>query len=192
MIQVLTVPGASGGVTLDAAHHLACVSGEPDTDIGGWASPKGAPGRDGDVVHVLRWSPTTGLAEPAGVIAIPPPNDAPPLDAFPPIVPPQRMSWPERLAVSPDGRTLLVALGLADRAAIVDTQTKAVRYVQTGSHPFGAAILPDGKTGLVSNRGPGTVSVIDLASASKVRPGRTCRTRRRSGSTAPARAPTCR
>jgi len=167
VIQVLKVPGASGGVALDAAHHLAYVSGEPDTDIGVWKSPSDAPGRDGDVVHVFRWSPATGEAQPAGVIAVPPPSDAPPLDAFPPILPPQRRSWPERLAVSPDGRTLLVALGLADRAAVIDTSTKAVRYVETGSHPFGAAILPDGKTGLVTNRGPGTMSVIDLASAQK-------------------------
>src|SRR3954452_24822726 len=169
VIQVLKLPGASGGVALDAAHHLAYVSGEPDTDIGEWASPPGAPGRDGDVVHVFRWSAQTGLAEPAGVIAVPPPGDAPTLDSFPPTIPPERRSWPERLAVSPDGRTLLVALGLADRAAIIDTATKAVRYVETGSHPFGAAILPDGKTGLVSNRGPGTVSVIDLAGAQKVK-----------------------
>jgi YVTN family beta-propeller protein len=77
------------------------------------------------------------------------------------------MSWPERLAISPDGGTLLVALGLADNAAIINTKTRAVSYVPTGSHPFGAAILPNGKTGLVSNRGPGTVSVIDLANATK-------------------------
>jgi hypothetical protein len=71
--------------------------------------------------------------------------------------------------VSPDGRTLLVALGLADAAAIVDTGSRTVRYVATGSHPFGAAILPDGRTGLISNRGPGTVSVIDLPSGKKVK-----------------------
>jgi hypothetical protein len=62
-----------------------------------------------------------------------------------------------------------VALGLADSAAVIDTHTKAVRYVDTGSHPFGAAVLPGGKTGLVSNRGPGTVSVINLANATKVK-----------------------
>jgi len=71
--------------------------------------------------------------------------------------------------VSPDGKTLLVALGLADNAAVINTQTRQVRYVPTGSHPFGAAILPDGTTGLITNRGPGTVSVIDLAAASKIK-----------------------
>src|SRR4051794_13147688 len=167
VVQQLKIPGASGGVALDSRNGLAYVSGEPETDIGEYQLAKDAPGHDGDVVHVFRWSASTGRAEPAGVIPVPPPSDAPTTDSFPPSVPPERRSWPERLAVSPDGRTLLVALGLADRAAIVDTRTKAVRYVETGSHPFGAAILPDGRTGLVSNRGPGTVSVIDLAAGTK-------------------------
>jgi DNA-binding beta-propeller fold protein YncE len=73
------------------------------------------------------------------------------------------------LAVSPDGSRLLVPLNLADRAAVVDVATKAVRYVQAGRYPYGAAILPDGRTGLVSNEAAGTVSVIDLASATKLR-----------------------
>ncbi len=169
VIQTLKLPGASGGVALDGPRHLAYVSGEPDTDIGDVRMPAGTPGRDGDVIHVFSWAPDTGQATYTGTIPVPAPSTAPPLDSFPPTDPTQRRSWPERVAVSPDGRTLLVALGLADAAAIVDTQTNGVRYVSTGSHPFGAAILPDGHTGLVSNRGPGTVSVIDLAAGSKVK-----------------------
>jgi DNA-binding beta-propeller fold protein YncE len=168
VVQVLRIPGASGGVALDAQRGLAYVSGVPETDIREYQLAADAPGHDGDVVHVFRYSADTGRAEAIDAIGVPPPGDAPTLDSFPPSIPPQRRSWPERLAVSPDGRTLLVALGLADRAAIVDTQTKAVRYVATGSHPFGAAILPDDRTGLISNRGPGTVSVIDLAAGAKV------------------------
>jgi YVTN family beta-propeller protein len=168
VVQVLDLPGASGGVALDGKHHLAYVSGEPDPDIPEFMAPPSVPGTDGDVVHVFRWSKRTGKAKEIRAIPVPPPSDAPTLDQFPPYAPPQRRSWPERLAVSPDGKTLLVALGLADRAAVIDTHTNAVRYVATGSHPFGAAILPDGKTGLVSNRGPGTVSVINLQQATKV------------------------
>jgi YVTN family beta-propeller protein len=166
VVQVLQIPGASGGVALDGEHQLAYVSGEPDTH--NFPSPEGTPGLDGDVIHIFHWDRRTGQATPQGVIPVPPPADAPDLDAFPPYVPPQKRSWPERLAISPDGGTLLVALGLADNAAVIDTQTRSVSYVPTGSHPFGAAILPDGKTGLISNRGPGTVSVIDLETASKV------------------------
>jgi DNA-binding beta-propeller fold protein YncE len=169
VVQTLQIPGASGGVALDDLRHRAYVSGEPDSTNADVVMPPGAPGRAGDVVHVLGWSPTTGHAHEDGVIPIPAPSDAPPLDGFPPPTPPERRSWPERIAVSPDGSTLLVALGLADRAAIVDTATTAVRYVATGSHPFGAAILPDGRTGLISNRGPGTVSVIDLRTGAKVK-----------------------
>jgi DNA-binding beta-propeller fold protein YncE len=167
VIQDIRIPGASGGVALDGQHRLAYVSGEPNPGISEFQAPAGAPGADGDVVHVFRWSKRTGKAKELHVIDVPPPGDAPNVDAFPPDVPPRKMSWPERLAISPNGKTLLVALGLADNAAVVDTATGTVSYVPTGSHPFGAAILPDGKTGLVSNRGPGTVSVIDLPSATK-------------------------
>ncbi|MFL5865971.1 MAG: YncE family protein, partial [Thermoleophilaceae bacterium] len=169
VVQTLQVPGASGGVALDGDRGVAYISGEPESDIKEVQAPKDMPGKDGDVIHVFHWSKTTGRATYGGAIPVPPPSNAPNTDSFPPSVPPEKRSWPERLAVSRDGRTLLVALGLADAAAIVDTQTKAVRYVATGSHPYGAAILPDGKTGLVSNRGPGTVSVIDLQSGKKLK-----------------------
>jgi YVTN family beta-propeller protein len=170
VVQTIPLPGASGGVAIDGTHHKAYVSGEPNPDIPEFKAPAGTPGADGEVVHVFSYAPDTGHASEDGVIPVPPPSDAPPTDSFPPSVPPKQQSWPERVAVSPDGGTLLVALGLADSAAVVDTTTKSVRYVATGSHPFGAAILPDGNTGLVSNRGgigPSTVSVIDLSSASK-------------------------
>ncbi|MEA2397345.1 MAG: hypothetical protein QOK25_901, partial [Thermoleophilaceae bacterium] len=169
VIQAIKLPGASGGVALDSARRLAYVSGLPDTDVTEVKTPAGTPGKDGDVIHVFSWSKRTGKAVARGVIAVPPPSDAPTPQSFPPDPTAKKRSWPERLAVSADGGTLLVPLGLADAAAIVDTRTKAVRYVNTGSHPYGAAILPGGKTGLVSNRGPGTVSVIDLKAGTKVK-----------------------
>jgi DNA-binding beta-propeller fold protein YncE len=172
VVQDIRLPGASGGVAIDGVNHIAYVSGEPNPDIDEYKAAEGAPGTGGDVVHVLSYSPDTGHATEQGAIPVPPPATAPPVDEFPPDVPPKHKSWPERLAVSPDGSTLLVALGLADAAAVVNTQTKQVKYVSTGSHPFGAAILPGGKTGLISNRGgsgPSTVSVVDLEAASKVK-----------------------
>jgi YVTN family beta-propeller protein len=167
VIQTIALPGASGGIAIDGPNHKAYVSGEPDPDIPEFKAPEGTEGTGGDVVHVLSYSPSSGHATVDGLIPVPPPATAPPLDSFPPSS--ERRSWPERLAVSPDGGTLLVALGLADSAAVINTQTKQVRYVPTGSHPFGAAILPDGKTGLITNRGPGTASVIDLPGAMKVK-----------------------
>ena len=97
-----------------------------------------------------------------------PPPSAPAPQSFP-ATPKLRESWPDRLAVSPDGRSLLVPLNLADVAAVVDTSSHRVRYIPTGTYPYGAAILPGGRTGLVSNEGPGTVSVVSLSSAKKLK-----------------------
>ena len=79
-------------------------------------------------------------------------------------------AWPQKLAVSPDGRRLLVPLNLAGSADVIDLEHHdQVRNVVTGSYPFGAAILPDGRTGLVSNEAAGTLSVVDLVKGVKLR-----------------------
>ncbi len=167
VVQTLTVPGASGGIVLDAGHHLAYVSGVAGSTDSAQAPAPGAPGAAGDVIHVFRFDPTSGVARADRTIGVPPPASAPVPQNFPPTNR-QRISWPDRLSVSPDGSTLLVPLNLADQAAVIDTATGSVRYVKTGNYPYGSAILPDGHTGLVSNETPGTVSVIDLRSARKV------------------------
>ena len=89
------------------------------------------------------------------------------MQSFPPST--DRKSWPRDLAVSADGKTLLAALNLADYAAVVDTTARTARFVKVGSYPYGAAITRDGRYGLVSNESSGTVSVIELASATKVK-----------------------
>ena len=84
--------------------------------------------------------------------------------------PPSTNAWPQKLAVSPDGRRLLVPLNLAGSADVIDLKHHdQVRNVVTGSYPFGAAILPDGRTGLVSNEAAGTLSVVDLVKGVKLR-----------------------
>jgi DNA-binding beta-propeller fold protein YncE len=172
VVQIVKLPGAEGGVALDSAHHLAYISGVPDTDITEDKMPANAPGHAGDVIHVYSWSPKSGQATFQRVIPVPPSPNAPSPQNFPPSPTAKKYAWPGRLAVSPDGSRLLVPLELSDAAAIVDTKSGTVRYVDTGSYPFGAAILPDGRTGLVSNQGgtgAATVSVIDLAAAAKVK-----------------------
>jgi DNA-binding beta-propeller fold protein YncE len=90
------------------------------------------------------------------------------VQTFPPIdqrstAPGSASSWPQKLALSPDGTRLLVPLNLADHAAVIDLgYFERVRYVPTGSYPFGAAILPGGRIGLVTNEASGTLSVVDL------------------------------
>ena len=167
VIQVLPLPGASGGISLDRRHHLVYVSGVADSTNADEKRPHSR-GRQGDVIHVFRYNARTGHAREIVPIKVPPPSSAKPPENFPPKTS-GTLSWPDRLAVSGDGRTLLVPLNLADAAAVINTRTHAVRYVQTGPFPYGAAILPGRRIGLVSNEGPGTVSVIDLRSARKVK-----------------------
>jgi YVTN family beta-propeller protein len=157
------MPGLSGGIAFDLKRPIAYVSGLPAPR--GYTQtrplPASVPGRQGDVIHVLRYNRRTGRARRAGLIEVPPPAGTLPPQNFPPTNG-KPYSWPRDVAVSPDGRTLLVALNLAHQAAIVDTRSGAVRYVATGRYPYGAAILRDGRRGLVSNEADGTVSVIDL------------------------------
>jgi DNA-binding beta-propeller fold protein YncE len=169
VLQTLRLPGASGGIAMDPASPKVYVSGVKDSSYAGQRTPEIVPGRQGDVIHVFSYSTRTGSAARQGVIPVPAPSNAPTPQNFPPTNVGQRIAWPDRLAVSPDGRRLLVPLNLADHAAIVDVATKAVRYVPTGNYPYGAAILRDGRTGLVSNETPGTVSVVNLDTAKKVK-----------------------
>ncbi len=169
--QVLPVPGASGGVVLDSAHHKAYVSGLP---LSRWIpSEAGLPGVHGDVVLVFSWTDTCGEATFDRLIPVPPQKDAPVVQAYPPARAGNAgasLAWPQKLAVSPDGSRLLVPLNLANSAAIVDldTSSSTVRYVETGSYPFGAAIAEGGTIGVVTNEAAGTMSVIDLAAGAKV------------------------
>jgi YVTN family beta-propeller protein len=167
--QVLPVPGASGGIALDSRNRLAYVSGLP---VSLWLPTQFTlPGARGNNVLVFSWSSGCGRAHLVRVIAVPPETGAAAPQAFPPNPNGTRMSWPERLALSADGSRLLVPLNLADSAAVVDlSHGDQVRYVGlgSGSYPFGAAILPDGRTGLVTNEGSGTMSVLDLTRARRL------------------------
>jgi len=163
VIQILGLPGASGGIAIDGRHRRVYVSGLRDSTNRDELRPR-LPGRTGDVIHTFSYDARNGRAREIGTIAVAPPPSAPAPQSFP-ATPKLRESWPDRLAVSPDGRSLLVPLNLADAAAVVDTGSHRVRYIPTGTYPYGAAILPGGRTGLVSNEGPGTVSVVSLSSA---------------------------
>src|SRR3954451_15562286 len=167
LIQTIPMPGVSGGIAMARDGRTAYVSGVADSEHVDEKAPPGTPGLEGDVIHVFTYSRKSGQARRAGVIPVPPPPNTPPPQNFPPTGT-TPLSWPRDIGVSRDGGTLVVALNLADSAAIVDTRTRSVSYVKTGSYPYGAAITRDGKSALVSNEADGTVSVIDLASKSKV------------------------
>lgn len=167
--QVIPVAGASGGIALDTPHGLAYVAG---LLYSRWRpTEKSLPAAAGNSILVYRWTDTCGEAVLDRVIPVPPPADAPVVQQFPPsspgsTAPGTTNAWPQQVAVTPDGTRLLVALNLADRAAVVDLgHGDAVTYVQTGDggYPYGAAITPDGKTGLVTNEASGEMTLIDLA-----------------------------
>jgi len=168
VVQVVPIPGASGGIAMDRSRPLVYVSGVSDSDAGHADQQRpGLPGREGDVIHVFRYGTSSGRATFQRLLPVPPPSGTAPPQTFPPTAT-TAVAWPDRLAISRDGGTLLVPLNLADCAAIVSVSTGAVRYVNTGSYPYGAAITPDGRTGLVSNEAAGTVSFIDLAAGTKL------------------------
>jgi DNA-binding beta-propeller fold protein YncE len=167
VIQTIPMPGVSGGVAMAPDGKTAYVSGIPDSPLTDEKSPPGTPGIEGDVIHVFKYSPKTGFVKRAGTIPVPPPSGTKAPQSFPPTETKAR-SWPRDLAVTKDGKTLLVALNLADQAAIVNVKSKALKYVATGAMPYGAAITRDGK-GLVSNETDGTVSVIDMKAGTKLK-----------------------
>ena len=165
VVDTFKLPGASGGIAMDPRAPVAYISGVHDSAYP--SQQVGGPGKDGDVVHVYSYD-RDGHATFVKAIPVPPQSSAPIPQNFPPTNT-AKIAWPDRLAVSPDGSMLLVPLNLADSAAIVDTKSNAVRYVDVGHYPYGAAILPGKRFGLVSNETPGTVSVIDLQSAKVIK-----------------------
>jgi len=76
-------------------------------------------------------------------------------------------SGPEGVALTPDGRFLLVALQNAGEVVIMKAGSERVRArLETGRTPIRIAVTPDGSLALVSNRDGDDVAVIDLTSNS--------------------------
>jgi YVTN family beta-propeller protein len=69
------------------------------------------------------------------------------------------------LAVTPDGRAVLVVDESADVLRVVDTATMTVASaIPVGSQPWGVAVAPHGQFAYVTNRNDNTVAVVDLVS----------------------------
>src|SRR3954453_10364561 len=119
VLQTIPIPGVSGGIAMAPDGKTAYVSGVPDSPYTDQKSAPDIPGIEGDVIHVFKYSPKTGLVTRAGTIPVPPPAGTRGPQNFPPTSL-QGRSWPRDLAVTKDGKTLLAALNLADQAAIID------------------------------------------------------------------------
>ncbi|MGB8651917.1 MAG: bifunctional YncE family protein/alkaline phosphatase family protein [Mycobacteriales bacterium] len=77
--------------------------------------------------------------------------------------------FPAGLAVTPDGRRLVVADHLGDAVSVVDVATGAVRTTAVGHHPRSVTLSRDGRTAWVTDQGGDTVSVVDVTGAPVVR-----------------------
>lgn len=101
-VQTLPLPGGSGGIAMDPQRSLVYVSGLADSSYPGNRAPRGTPGLGGDVIHVFRYD-AAGRASFDHLIAVPPPASATVPQNFPPLNS-RKLSWPDRLAVSPMAR----------------------------------------------------------------------------------------
>src|SRR4051794_22534336 len=171
MVQVLPLPGAYGGIAFAPGGRTAFVSGEPI----GTSHPAGpVRGEGGDAIHVFSVDPASGRAVEADPIQLPPTSGGTAQshlgasDAPGGTTPGAQLGWPQGLAVSPDGRTLVVALNQADQVAIVDLPSGQIRLVPVGRYPFGVAISRDGQTAWVTNEYDGTVSAVYLQSGTVI------------------------
>ncbi len=121
-------------------------------------------------VRTYTIDPRTGVAQAGPTIPLPTPSFAPLPDNFPPQI--GHQSYATGMAVSPDGRTLVVSCNLADAAAVIDLQTDRVeRFVNLdrlsllGLHamPEGVAIV--GHEAYVADEGNGTITSFDYTSS---------------------------
>jgi DNA-binding beta-propeller fold protein YncE len=167
--QVLPLPGAYGGIAFSPDGTHAYVSGEPQ----GVEPASGPTTADrGDAIHVFAVDPATGHATEQLPIFLPATSggtaqkeSSNPLSFIfqpPGPGPSSGLGWPIGLAVTPDAKSLIVALNQADQIALVNLVTGATRLVKVGRYPFGVAT--DGTTAYVSNEYDGTISVVALAS----------------------------
>src|SRR3954466_629198 len=159
--QALPIPGGYVGIAFAPDGRRAYVSGVPtDGDFG-----KGLKGEGGDVVHVFDVNRSTGAATEADPILLPDAKDgAAAQDELPQAS--GVSDWPEGLAVTPDGKRLVVALGQADQVAIVDLTAPAhpTTLADVGRYPYGVAIDPRRPRAFVTNERDGTVTAIEIPS----------------------------
>ena len=160
VVQTLPLPGAYVGVAFAPDGRTAFVSGAAK----GSSTPAGPTlGDGGDVIHQFTIDPQTGQGSDERLVTlsnIPPGGRGRTTDTLLPT----NKAYAEGLTVSPDGKTLVVALNQADQVALIDIATKQTRYVRVGEYPYTAVVSKDSTKAYVSNELSGTISVVELAS----------------------------
>ncbi len=162
VIQILPLPADYGQMVFSGitnGTYYAYVSGEPKNGV---ASRGPTMGDQGDVVHVFSVVAATGLATEQTPIPIPTvTGGSGQINQFPPSTT-ALPDYPVGLAITPDSKTLVVALYNSDAAAIITIATGAVTTISVGKYPFAVGIERTGRYAYVSNAYDGTLSVIDL------------------------------
>lgn len=163
LVQVLPLPGSYGQMVFTADGSRAYVSGTPK----GGSTPSGPTlGDAGDVIHVFDVDVASGRAVEKTPLALPATTGGSGrLNQFPPSTG-SFPNGPAGLAVTPDGKTLVVALYNADKVAIIDTASGSASTANTGAYPFAVGIERSGRYAYVANAYDGTLSKIDLQNTS--------------------------
>jgi len=147
VVQIIPMPGTYGQMTFSPDGSTAYVSGEPNSTAWQPAGPTMAD--TGGAIHVFAVDPLSGMATEQTPIT---------LAAGP-------SGFPTGIGVSPDGKTLVVALYHASKAAIIDTASNTeTSEVDVGNYPFAARFERSGAYAYVANAQDGTLSKIDPAS----------------------------
>lgn len=162
VVQVLPLPGSYGQMSFTADGRRAYVSGTPK---GSTTYPSTqVKGEGGDVVHVFDVGPT-GHATEMNPFALPATTGGSGrTNSFP--ADPNLKNGPAGLAVTPDGKTLVVALYNADAVAVINTANGSATTVAVGKYPFGVGFDRGGKNVYITNAYDGTLSKFDATVAS--------------------------
>ncbi|WP_079102368.1 bifunctional YncE family protein/alkaline phosphatase family protein [Streptomyces sp. TP-A0356] len=76
--------------------------------------------------------------------------------------------YPAGIAVTPDGKRLVVADRLGEAATVVNLADGSMATVGVGHAPYAVALTDGGKTAYVTNQGGNTVSVLDISGSAPV------------------------
>ncbi|WP_330305628.1 MULTISPECIES: bifunctional YncE family protein/alkaline phosphatase family protein [unclassified Streptomyces] len=76
--------------------------------------------------------------------------------------------YPAGIAVTPDGKRLVVADRLADAVTVVDVGDGSMATTAVGHDPYAVVLADGGNTAYVTNQGGNTVSVVDVSGAAPV------------------------
>jgi YVTN family beta-propeller protein len=151
VVQVLPMPGTYGQMAFSPDGTAAYVSGEPNSSAWQPAGPTVAD--SGGAIHVFKVDAVSGSATEQAPITLAA----------------GASGYPTGIAVSPDGKTLVVALYHASKAAIIDTASNTeTSEIGVGNYPFAARFERSGQYAYVSNAQDGTLSKIDPASGKVV------------------------